>query len=159
MQSKTFSAVTCLIALGYFVDVFVGMLLIYADYEHEGGSEFQSSEDSYRLTDRPYDIVEIALLMICIINGVLEFSLTWKDSNSKVRVMQVKFLGSWWHSTPIDFEGLRPRSDPDPPPSSPLRSGHILHQPNPRGLPKIEVRAKVAIPAVHSFAALPQKGK
>lgn len=47
VHSKIFSLATCTIAVAYFVDVFVGMLMIYVEYENDGAGAFQSEEDKY----------------------------------------------------------------------------------------------------------------
>lgn len=63
---------TSSIILAYFADVLVGMLMIYREYEDEPRSfHYLEREENYKLTDRPYDIIEIALLFVSFINGTV----------------------------------------------------------------------------------------
>ena len=61
------------------MDVFVGLLLIYKEYRDDGPYGLKRNEDNYELTDRPYDIVEIILLGIIILENFVKMTFIFKD--------------------------------------------------------------------------------
>lgn len=82
--------ITTIVVLGlfYFFDVFIGMFMLYREYSNEGAYQYEQNESNYKFTDRPYDIIELILLGLILIDAIVKtiFS-TRSDSHSKVRML------------------------------------------------------------------------
>jgi hypothetical protein len=71
----------------YFIDVFIGLLVIQNDYDKHGPSIFKDMEMNYSPSDRPYDIIEMVLLIIVLIQGIAQLAMYTKEEPSKVSIM------------------------------------------------------------------------
>ena len=85
MQNKAFSIYIIILGIFYFVDVFVGMLLQYSTYKNDQSS-FVQQEDTYHLSDRPYDIIEIGLISLIVLETAVKiaFSSTTNTQNNVI---------------------------------------------------------------------------
>jgi hypothetical protein len=63
---------------------------MYSDYENRGPTLFLEFENNYDIIQRPYDIVEIILIVITIIENIIKFRITTKPS-SKVYFFTVRY--------------------------------------------------------------------
>jgi hypothetical protein len=70
----------------YFIDVFVGMLLVMEQFDNEGAYEFLKAEETYKLNDRPYDIIEIGLIILIVLETAAKVAFSTKSSHSNANV-------------------------------------------------------------------------
>jgi len=76
----------------YFVDVFVGMLLQYSKYKNNYDLFVQEEQD-YHLTDRPYDIIEIGLISLIVLETA--FKIAFSSINSSNPSKEVRPAFNW----------------------------------------------------------------
>jgi hypothetical protein len=62
------------IAIFYFLDVFIGMFMIQAAYG--SGSTFNVSERQAQILKQPSDIIEVVLLALMVLECLVKLSLT-----------------------------------------------------------------------------------
>ncbi len=72
MEKKAYIFLHFILSLFYFLNVFIGMFLLYSEYEDKGSLGFYISEKDYSLGDRNYDIIEIALLGVMVLDCTLK---------------------------------------------------------------------------------------
>lgn len=72
----TFVAV---LSLFYFFDVFIGMFMLFREYERDGPYQYEQNEKNYSLTDRPYDIIELILLIIIVLEFIVKSIFTTRS--------------------------------------------------------------------------------
>ena len=84
LESKLYFIVAVIIGLFYFLDVFVGMFMIYREYSNDGYFIFENNERNYGLEHRPYDVIEVILLGVMLIEGVVKLAFTTRYTR-KVR--------------------------------------------------------------------------
>ena len=58
------------------------MLLIMEQYDSDGAFEFMKAEDNYKLTDRPYDIIEIGLICLIVLETAAKVAFTTNNGNN-----------------------------------------------------------------------------
>eukprot|EP00347_Sterkiella_histriomuscorum_P012408 403368693 len=71
------------LSLFYFFDVFIGMLMLHREYEKDGAFQFERNERNYSLTDRPYDLIELILLIIIVIEIIGKSIFSTKSQQQK----------------------------------------------------------------------------
>ena len=58
--------------------------MIYNEYSKEGPTGFEFNEKNYRMTDRSYDVIEVILLGLLLIEDVIKLAFTTRYTR-KVR--------------------------------------------------------------------------
>lgn len=73
MQSKTYTALVVILGIFYFIDVFAGMIVLENQYKIDGAPEYNLYRGHhYSLVRHPYDIVEIALLSLILVESTVK---------------------------------------------------------------------------------------
>ena len=72
MEHRAYTIAFISFGLFYFLDVFIGMLLLNTDYASMGPFAFDLIETNYGLIERPYDVIEVVLLAIMIVENVVK---------------------------------------------------------------------------------------
>ena len=72
IERKVYIFLHFIISLLYFLNVFIGMFLLDAEYDDKGSLGFYMAEQNYTLKDRTYDIIEVALLGLIVLDCTLK---------------------------------------------------------------------------------------
>lgn len=67
----------------YFIDVFSGMIIMLKDYEDREAKSLLLSSKATSIKERPYNIAEIVLLSLIVIETVFKCVLKLKNHTSK----------------------------------------------------------------------------
>ena len=78
-ENRAYISTFVLLGLFYFFDVFIGMFMLYREYEQDGPIKYLYNENHYSLTDRPYDIIELILLAILLTEIIAKAIFTTKS--------------------------------------------------------------------------------
>ena len=87
LENKLYFILAVIIGLFYFLDVFVGMFMIYHEYSMDGATIFENNERNYGMKERPYDVIEVILLGLMVIEDVVKLAFTTRYT-SKVLFYQ-----------------------------------------------------------------------
>lgn len=85
LENKVYFIVVVIFSLFYFLDVFIGMFMIHNEYILLGAHSYDLAEQGYRMKDRVYDMIEVALLGLMVIENVVKLAFTTRQTR-KVRV-------------------------------------------------------------------------
>jgi hypothetical protein len=76
LDNKVYFIISVSFGLFYFLDVFVGMFMLQREYTFNEGKYFDSRSRQNELLTRPYDIIEIVLLAIFVIEDIIKLAFT-----------------------------------------------------------------------------------
>lgn len=81
-ENRGYIAIEIILSLFYFANVFIGMLLLYSEYEKEGPYQYHLNEEHYTLMDRSYDIIEVILLGLILLDTLFKVVFASKAFNA-----------------------------------------------------------------------------
>jgi len=92
MKSKIYFICTLVLAIAYFLDVFIGMFMVQKGYtklgkdgeENVNGKLFDGEKRLTEILDKSYIIIEIVLLAIMVVEDVSKLALCTRLSTKKV---------------------------------------------------------------------------
>jgi hypothetical protein len=75
LDNKIYYLFAITLSVFYFIDVFVGMLLIHDEYL-TNSLQYALNEENYKMTSRAYDIIEVILLGIIVLDDIAKIVYT-----------------------------------------------------------------------------------
>ena len=79
LEHKAYFIFTLMFCLFYFLNVFIGMFMINNEYT-DSLTNFELRETNYTLTERTYDVIEVVLLGIMVIENVVKMAFTTRQT-------------------------------------------------------------------------------
>ncbi len=91
MKSKLYFIGTLILAIAYFLDVFIGMFMIQKEYtpieDESPGKVFNGHLRLSEILDKSYIIIEIVLLAIMVIEDVSKLALCTRLTTKRVIIL------------------------------------------------------------------------
>jgi hypothetical protein len=91
MRSKIYFVGTLILAIAYFLDVFIGMFMIQRSYTSNNGKLFDGDSRYQAIFNEECIIIEIVLLAIMVVEDVSKLALCTRLTGKKVLNISFKY--------------------------------------------------------------------